>query len=66
MLIQDSENGELIESGNYMELSLAILNLLGNDKLQDKYSYKSKKEAEQYRSSIIFKSWRKYIEKIIN
>lgn len=66
MLIQDSENGELIESGNYMELSLAILNLLGNDKLQDKYSYKSKKEAEKYRSSIIFKSWRKYIEKIIN
>lgn len=66
MLIQDKESGDLIEPGNYMELSLALLNLLGNNNLQDKYSYKSKKEAQRYRPSIIFKSWRKYMETIIS
>lgn len=64
MLINDNENGVLVETGSYIELSSAIINVLQDKELQDKYSKESKKNAYQYKSTIVLDSWREYLERV--
>lgn len=64
MLIKDNESGVLVGTGSHIELSSAIINLLQDRELQDKYSTESKKNAYQYKSTIVLKSWIEFLDSL--
>lgn len=64
MLINDDQSGLLVETGSYIELSSAIIDVLQDKELQDKYSKESKKNANQYKSTFVLNSWIEYLESL--
>ncbi|WP_311516627.1 glycosyltransferase family 4 protein [uncultured Anaerococcus sp.] len=61
MLIDNYKNGILTTPGNHEELGKALLQIIGNLSLKNKFSIESKNKAEVYRSSTISDMWYNYI-----
>ncbi len=65
-LIQQNENGILVETNNVEQLSNAINMLIENRELSSKIGYSANKIKESYSVNVIAKKWLNVIESMVN
>lgn len=65
-LINNGTNGILVSVDNEDELCLAIKKLISNDELRQLLATNAVSVREKLNTEVIYKSWKEYIQKIIN
>lgn len=61
VLIENNKNGFLTKVGDSKELASAIMKVMSDPSLKNKFSIESKKKAEEFRTFKILNSWYNYI-----
>lgn len=61
-IIRNKENGILVNINDKQDLQMAILELLGNEELQQKFAQNGKITARQFKKNKVIKQWVNYID----
>lgn len=65
LLIDDGKNGLLVPTGNFEEMASAILFILDNPKIAERFGNEAKKVKEKYSKEKILPLWEDYILEIV-
>ncbi len=66
MLIRNGENGYLVERGNPNQIADAIVSLMKDESLRNKFGSLARKDMSQFNEDVIIERWEEAIHKLIN
>lgn len=64
LLIENGENGYLVERENYIQMAEKMKNLIENENISNQFSINSRKIADKFSEDKIFAMWKQLIQKL--